>query len=690
MAIRTRALIGNQRVDRVPDPVTTGGALLGLIGIVVYVVTGRASWLSAAVLALGVGAAAIVIGRSGLGGVGARVALPPPAAAERPTPRWLLAIVGAMAVVTAGTASAGDPGVTDTDIAWRWIPSVALLLLAAWWWPLARTAARARDGWRPGWRATLPWVAVTIAAAVPRLAMLDRFPTVLSGDEGSFMVNARAAGRGELDHIFGPGFLGNPNLYPAMEGWLARLVGSSPADYRILSGIVGTVGVLATWRLGRRLVGPEAALAGAIVLATMPLSLHFSRSALNNITDPTALVVALLVLVRAITAGRVGDAAMAGVALGFGFYGYFGGRMFPVILLVALVVLVAGRRVRPREAIRLGGWMVAGFTVTALPLIMAFRRVPGELGGRLRQVSPFTRDALAADPARTIEAYLESLRAAVLAPFTSTPELGPWFFYRDPPMLGWPVVFALAIGAAGFAVRIVRNRDVALVACVVAPAAMLLGGVALTVPVAAQRLVALTPLYALVAGFGIVLVARWVGAVRPGLAAPAGRAALAVTLAAVVAGDLRWFATEDRQYTTYGDPRGTMMWDIGWRVAGRDPASGDPPAILFAGPPYVFTGGFNSLVIQAPELAMTDVSEPLGQGPAPELADGTMLVIVPERAGERCAAEAMYPSATVAEARDRYGGLIYIAVYLEPLRGWSTRETPAGSTFAVATDSPCR
>jgi hypothetical protein len=679
----------NDPVDRIPAWMIAGAALLGLLGIVVYVIATPASWLSFAALAFGVGVAAVVLARSS--------GLVPDASASRgecwpsvpPRERrplfWLATLTVVATVLTAVAAGTTGPDrATDVHVARLWLFSLASLLLAAWWRPPGNVSWR-----RPSWRAVLPWLGMIAIAALPRLVMLDRFSTVLSGDEGSFMVTARLAQRGELEGLFRPGFLGNPNLYPAVSGYLANLASSPPADYRLLSAFVGILGVLATWRLGRYLLGSEAAIAGAVILATMPLNLHFSRNALNNISDAAVIAGAMLFLMRAVSGGRRLDAVLSGVVLGLGMYGYFGGRVALAVLLVSLAILTLGRRVRPREAVRIAGWMIAGFVVTAMPLLMAFRANPAEFGGRLDQVSPFTRDALAGDPGATVLRYLENARAAALAPWAGTPGDLRGFFMHRPPLLGWPLAILLAIGAAACAVRVFRDRDMTLLAAIVAPAALLSAGVALTVPIAAQRLLALTPLWALTAGFGLIVVARW----AVSLARPAGlrvtAAVIAVTLVAMAATDLRWVASEDRQIETYGDYRTIMMWDIGWRVDHAPDGAEDAPEVLFAGPPYVFTGGFNSLVIQAPELAMRDVVEPLGTAPAPPLPAGSMLVIVPERQAERCAAERLYPDATVAEGRDRRGTLLYIALYPGPLRGWSTAETPAETTFGVVADSPC-
>ncbi|HEV2128021.1 MAG TPA: glycosyltransferase family 39 protein [Thermomicrobiales bacterium] len=671
------------------SPSIAGLALAGLAGMVILVATWPSSWLSLGVVLVAVGAAALVIARTRTDLTSLRPALECSGAAS---PTALL--ITAAALGTVATAVAVDNhlerGISNRAIAGIWLLSIAFFLLAAWLQSIVATVRRVplRDvrQWRPRGLTVAAWLGIAAIALLPRLVWLDRFPTVLDGDEGSFMVRARLAQHGELADVFGPGFLGNPNLYPAVEGWLASIVGAPPADYRILSALVGTLGVIATWRLGRYIVGPEAAAAGAIILATMPLNLHFSRSALNNIADATTLAAALLFLIRGVVFRSRGDAALAGVALGLGFYGYFGGRVFPVVVLLSLAIMTLTRRVRVREAARLGAWMTGGFLVTAMPLLTFYRSNPAEFGGRMNQVSLLSREGLEAGSAAAIQLFVENLRDAMLYPLVSN---NSGFFRRDPPYLGWSVGILLVIGLAVWLATWARRSDPTAIAVLLVPWLVLTAGVALTVPIQGQRLVALTPLFALAGGSGLVAVASWLQAMVRPPDARIGRLALAVALAVIGVSELRWFASEDRQIANYSDYRMTMMWDIGWRVDHAAPTSGEPPAVLFAGPPFVFTGGFNNLVIQAPELEMSDVPEPIGPETNLALPEGTMLVIVAEREGERCAAEALLPRSRVAEARARDGSLLYLALYREPLEGWSTAQTPAGSTFELVTASPC-
>ena len=222
---------------------------------------------------------------------------------------------------------------SDRTIVGPWLLSLSLWFAAAWStvperFSVALVQRRLQSLTWPSFRAWSPWLGVMIVAAVPRLIWLDRFPTILDGDEGLFMIVARDSQAGLLPNAFGTGPFGHPNLYFAVEGWFASWFGGGVPGYRTLSALVGTIGVLAAWRFGRLVLGPHA-LVGAIILAVLPLHLHFSRWALNNVMDPTALILALLFLIRAIRRRGAVDAVLCGVMLGLGWYGYFGARIFP-------------------------------------------------------------------------------------------------------------------------------------------------------------------------------------------------------------------------------------------------------------------------------------------------------------------------------------------------------------------------
>jgi hypothetical protein len=301
---------------------------------------------------------------------------------------------------------------------------------------------------------------MTAVAALPRLLLLDRFPTVLDSDESAFLVRARASQGGEPSFPFDPGWYGNPNLYAVVQGWIAQPLGGDVAAHRTLTALVGTIGVLATWRLGRYLVGRQAAPAGAIVLATMPLHLHMSRVGLNNITDSATVALALLFLVRSVRFGRSGDAVLCGATLGLGFYGYFGGRAIPGVVLVTLAVLALDRTFTVSRMSRIAGWLTLGFLATAMPLIVGYRLNPGQFSGHLGMTSTFSRERLLDDPMGVLGVYIVNLRDGLMYPLAGNPLAGNMtgYFRHEPPCFGWATTILLLVGHSAHRAGQVHDR----------------------------------------------------------------------------------------------------------------------------------------------------------------------------------------------------------------------------------------
>ena len=504
----------------------------------------------------------------------------------RVSPIWLtipaiIAIIGT--AVSASDAIAHDTGYTTVTI-W-WLASLGFLLLAA----LPPSPLHWISGaWtRPTPRTWAPWIGMIAIAAIPRLVLLDRFPTVLDGDESAFIIRAVAFRRGDLSDWFGISFYGNPNSWAAAQGLVTEIAGTGPAGHRSLSALVGIIGVLATWRLGRHLLGEPAASIGAILLAAWPLHLHLSRVALNNITDPAALSLSLLFLVRTVTFRRPIDAVACGFSLALGLHGYYGGRAFPFVILALLPILAFRHRLGIRNTAFFLSWIVIAFVSAAAPLLATFQGNPSEFGGHMEMVSPFTLANLREQPVETIRLYLPNLWEAITYPATGG-HVG--YFRHGPPYFGWPLCVLIGIGAITLLVRLARSRDISALACLAIPWALLTAGIATTVPISGQRFLALTPIFALVAGLGLRGLASHIAHLDSSRLRLAPNAITIHAHAVLTTAQLAWMASEDRQIETYGDMRTIAAWDLGWRLS-RDLV--DPsPTIYFAGAPFIWSQSF--------------------------------------------------------------------------------------------------
>ena len=112
---------------------------------------------------------------------------------------------------------------------------------------------------------------------------------------------------------------------------------------RLIGAVVGIIGLLATWRLGRRLGGPIAGLCALVLLATCPL--YYGHMFMNAKDAPfaTAMIVLLLGIVRVIDEyPKPGPRTLvlAGIGLGLA----FGSRILAAIAapagLAALLLIV--------------------------------------------------------------------------------------------------------------------------------------------------------------------------------------------------------------------------------------------------------------------------------------------------------------------------------------------------------------
>lgn len=172
-----------------------------------------------------------------------------------------------------------------------------------------------------------------------------------------------------------------PRLFPWWIAESADVFGRTLTGLRFTSAVLGTLTVGAGYFLARQFFSRSTALAGAILLATFPPFLHFSRLALINIADPLWGMLALAFLARANRSGQRADYALAGVLLGLTQYFYEGGRLlFPALVLVWLAGDTLGslrltrsapyiRRTRPFQASGVVT-MAFGALLVALPLLV--------------------------------------------------------------------------------------------------------------------------------------------------------------------------------------------------------------------------------------------------------------------------------------------------------------------------------
>ncbi|MFN8374098.1 MAG: glycosyltransferase family 39 protein [Anaerolineae bacterium] len=132
-----------------------------------------------------------------------------------------------------------------------------------------------------------------------------------------------------------------PWIYPYIESMAVDVFGRNLFGLRVVSAVFGTLTIPAVYMLARALFNKPVALAAALLLATFPPHVHFSRIGINNIADPLFGTLALAGLAWGWRTGRRGYFALAGGALGLTQYFYDGGRLLYPPLLLAWVAACA-------------------------------------------------------------------------------------------------------------------------------------------------------------------------------------------------------------------------------------------------------------------------------------------------------------------------------------------------------------
>ena len=233
----------------------------------------------------------------------------------------------------------------------------------------------------------------TLAISEPQAtALLDRLAVaVLVVMAGVALMTFRDYGLGWDDYthseygeqllaLYGSGFadrraLSFVNLYAYGGGFdmLAALAAKvSPFTLfetrRLVGALVGLIGLLATWRTGRRIGGPLAGFMALVLLATCPLYIGHMFMNAKDAPFAVAMAILLLALVRLLADyPRITPASGALLAIGFGLS--IGSRVmggFGVVALVGALAALAAIEAR-RDGLRPAAARLGHFALALLP-----------------------------------------------------------------------------------------------------------------------------------------------------------------------------------------------------------------------------------------------------------------------------------------------------------------------------------
>lgn len=217
---------------------------------------------------------------------------------------------------------------------------------------------------------------------------LATLPPGLYQDEAAEALDALRILDGELPIYFETNNGREPAFMYLLAGGIA-LLGRSPFALRMVAAALGILTIPITYQAVQILFGKRTALLAAFILATALWPIHLSRLALRVTMLPAILGLGAWALVRAWRRDTPGTWTWAGVLLGLSLYTYLPARfVLAVPLGVAVVASLSGANWR--KLARGGMWLLLGYGLVALPLVIYAIGHWEVVNGRAGQVSILT------------------------------------------------------------------------------------------------------------------------------------------------------------------------------------------------------------------------------------------------------------------------------------------------------------
>lgn len=515
--------------------------------------------------------------------------------------------------------------------------------------------------------------ALFLAALALRAVALSAHPFILNGSEANIGLDAASVVRGQLHNPFATGWLTNPTLPLFLLALPIRQLGTTALAIRLLSPLVGSLTVVATWLFGRRIWGQEVGLMAAVLLAGSHFHLHYSRLGLTNSWDP---LLVLLTLGTAALAWEKRDTPperplwlASGAAAGLSAYWYTSSHLLPLILATVLLFMLifdgTGLRQRWRH---LAAASLLAFAI-ALPIMIYYRSHPGLFMERANLLGIFDSRSgwLSREAVRTGLTRAELLRQQWwrgLLAFNSGLDQSP--NYRPGrPLLGFGPAVLFVLGLGFTLIRLRQFRNALLVAWV--GVTMVFAGTLLESPPSSHRLIIAAPALSLLAGVGLTGIGRLlatlftnrqdVPSARP-ISEGLWRALLPAVLLFATS-DVAFYFGPYRQQNEFAD-RNTEIAD---RMAHYLESLNGEWSAFFHGPPamYVSFPNISYLAANFQENGNLFDVDP-AEADTPVTPSGSIVFIfVPERANEIPLRQNQYPGGQLITFPGHYANPLFYA-----------------------------
>lgn len=241
-------------------------------------------------------------------------------------------------------------------------------------------------------RLAMPWLDVVAGVGLCALALAIRLPSpqtylpFVHGDEAACGNYGRLFNSGQAP-LLSIGWYDLPMMSYAISGLGLHLFGDTLAGLRLINIILGSLGVVLTYLLGRELFSRRAALLAGAILAVTFLHIDLSRDGIHYIQAPTFITLTLYLVARWLRRGGAVAALLAGMSLSLNLQVYYSSRI--VFVIVALLLAFVAWRERQLTRERLAGLapLAIGLLVATLPVIALFLANPTAFNSRQQEVS---------------------------------------------------------------------------------------------------------------------------------------------------------------------------------------------------------------------------------------------------------------------------------------------------------------
>jgi len=282
--------------------------------------------------------------------------------------KWLLRSAAGLVSVAAWLAAIvySETAVHPWISLGLWVFATATALLALRAWQIAPVIGRSEPWSR---QEVLALAAVTIVAAVTRLAWLDSIPYYVMGDEARVAAQVARYSKEDLRSFFFMGWNTWPNLGMGLQGIFTPLLGVHTTNLRLSSALAGTIAVITTYALGREMLSRRVALTAALLFALCRPAIDFSRFAVCHAQVLMWGPLAFALWFRALHTGKAATFFLSGFVTGLCLYSYNAGQSFPPLLLSWILLSAILRpRAIPTHACGVA-LVVAGFVLCTAPLV---------------------------------------------------------------------------------------------------------------------------------------------------------------------------------------------------------------------------------------------------------------------------------------------------------------------------------